>query len=399
MIGAMKRKASLSLSESCSSQSPQSLNCHDTYHPSSNSSGGSGCGLDNMENKKPYLTVLGGGSGPIMSTSASAHGPKPEKRIRWDGPRTQSLIEHYRMNEYLWNPKLADYKNDKKRTQCLELWLEVNHLEKELVNEVKMKLHGLRTSFGHQLKLESSNTSDMEKDDAGGFQSKWQWYNQLSFLKETMVFRSSSSNNNHSPSDSPPPSGMDLHHAHHGGHHDESESIKMELNAPLNMQVLSYSHPSHHSQPHEIPEYLVQQAHHHSQPQPHNLSVSAVPVPMQAHDQTHPSLLAHSRKDEDDPLSYHHGRITATPPMAHMNLSSSHSQPPSVVHQQSEITRYQSASSCCPCACNERPRSAVGEKLGRLVEETFNNLHPEYQEIAKIEIQQVLGKYLQKPVP
>lgn len=34
------------------------------------------------------------------------------------------------MNEYLWNPKLADYKNDKKRTQCLELWLEVNHLEK-----------------------------------------------------------------------------------------------------------------------------------------------------------------------------------------------------------------------------------------------------------------------------
>lgn len=83
MIGAMKRKASLSLSESCSSQSPQSLNCHDTYHPSSNSSGGSGCGLDNMENKKPYLTVLGGGSGPIMSTSASAHGPKPEKRIRY----------------------------------------------------------------------------------------------------------------------------------------------------------------------------------------------------------------------------------------------------------------------------------------------------------------------------
>jgi len=125
--------------------------------------------------------------------------------------------------------------------------------------------------------------------------------------------------------------------------------------------------------------------------------VSAVPlpaVPMQAHE-THPSLLPHSRKDEEDPLSYHHARITATPPMAHMNLSS-HSQPPTLAHQQTEIPRYQST--CC-CSCNDKPKIAVGEKLGRLVEETFNNLHPEYQEMAKIEIQQVLGRYLQKPIP
>jgi hypothetical protein len=101
----MKRKASLSLSETCSSQSPQSINCHDTYH-NNHGAGGSGCG--------------GGGTGH----------PKAEKRIRWDGPRTQSLIDHYRTHEYLWNPKLADYKNDKKRTHCLEAWLEINHLEK-----------------------------------------------------------------------------------------------------------------------------------------------------------------------------------------------------------------------------------------------------------------------------
>lgn len=102
-----------------------------------------------------------------------------------------------------------------------------------------MKLHGLRTSFGHQLKLESSNAGDGDKED--GFQSKWQWYNQLSFLKETMVFRSTSQNNNHSPADSPPP-GMDHMHGHLGhhttsgglGHHEEAD-VKMEINAPLNV--------------------------------------------------------------------------------------------------------------------------------------------------------------------
>lgn len=112
MLGAMKRKASLTLSESCSSQSPQSLNCHDNYY-SPAPVGGSGIPVQ----------PVGHGSGP-------GPGPKPEKRIRWDGPRTQSLIDHYRIHEYLWNPKLPDYKNDKKRTQCLEAWLETNHLDK-----------------------------------------------------------------------------------------------------------------------------------------------------------------------------------------------------------------------------------------------------------------------------
>jgi hypothetical protein len=111
----------------------------------------------------------------------------------------------------------------------------------ELVNEVKMKLHGLRTSFGHQLKLESSNVNEMEKEETS-FQSKWQWYNQLSFLKETMVFRSTT-NNNHSPSDSPPPP-MEHGHgpmAHMGsstgslGHINEDSDVKMELNGPINV--------------------------------------------------------------------------------------------------------------------------------------------------------------------
>jgi len=47
-----------------------------------------------------------------------------------------------------------------------------------------------------------------------------------------------------------------------------------------------------------------------------------------------------------------------------------------------------------------KPRSHQNESsTGRLVDETMNHLHPKYQEMIRIEIQQVLGKYLQMPIP
>lgn len=104
MIGAMKRKASLSFSE--------------------------GISINNNNNNNNNLNGTVITAGGAASAASNGIQPKPEKRIRWDGPRTQSLIEHYRGHEYLWNPKLADYKNDKKRTQCLELWLEQNHFDR-----------------------------------------------------------------------------------------------------------------------------------------------------------------------------------------------------------------------------------------------------------------------------
>jgi len=107
-----------------------------------------------------------------------------------------------------------------------------------------MKLHGLRTSFGHQLKLEYASASEPERgrgvtEECGPFVSKWQWYNQLFFLKETMTFRTASSNNsNQSPVDSPP---AILDHGHINlqmGHHEEPENVKIEANVPLNVSKL-----------------------------------------------------------------------------------------------------------------------------------------------------------------
>jgi len=121
-----------------------------------------------------------------------------------------------------------------------------------------MKLHGLRTSFGHQLKLEYSSMNDIEKgvktEDSGPFVSKWQWYNQLAFLRDTMTFRSGTGCSNLSPSsDSPPPDGHPMmitnqqlaHQQHHhheiSGHQEDMELVKTAETPPnLPIDVSSY---------------------------------------------------------------------------------------------------------------------------------------------------------------
>jgi len=120
MIGAMKRKASLSLSESTSS--------HVNVSSSASPCGGTNAPTPSSVVSQHSHNGHGGGSG-AGSGHGGHHHSRLEKRIRWDGPRTQSLIEHYKNNEYLWNPKLADYKNDKKRTHSLESWLAHNNLD------------------------------------------------------------------------------------------------------------------------------------------------------------------------------------------------------------------------------------------------------------------------------
>jgi hypothetical protein len=117
-----------------------------------------------------------------------------------------------------------------------------------------MKLHGLRTSFGHQLKLEYASLNDMEKgvlktsEENGPFISKWQWYNQLSFLRDTMTFRSTTNCSALSPSsESPPPDGhslghltnQQLAHQHQTHHEDQAELIKSETpsNLPIDVRL------------------------------------------------------------------------------------------------------------------------------------------------------------------
>lgn len=98
------------------------------------------------------------------------------------------------------------------------------------------------------------------------------------------------------------------------------------------MQVMPHYGVS--STPQESHDYVMQHHHHHGHPQPHNLSVSSiVPVSIQIHDPHSSSMIAHSRKEDEDPLGYHHAsRMTATPPMAHMQSITSQHNPPALVH-------------------------------------------------------------------
>jgi len=104
------------------------------------------------------------------------------------------------------------------------------------------------------------------------------------------------------------------------------------------MQIMPHysvqQHPENHGD-------YVMQSHHHSHSQPHNLTVSGVPISVQLHDhESHQTILPHSRKEEDEQMSYHHSRITVTPPMAHMqSITSQHNQQPTITHSSQSGTK------------------------------------------------------------
>lgn len=60
-----------------------------------------------------------------------AEADKPEKKLRWDVPKTASLISFYKEHPELWNPRVPEYSNDKLRLKAVEAWLLENQLEPE----------------------------------------------------------------------------------------------------------------------------------------------------------------------------------------------------------------------------------------------------------------------------
>lgn len=63
-----------------------------------------------------------------------AEADKPEKKLRWDVPKTASLISFYKEHPELWNPRVPEYSNDKLRLKAVEAWLLENQLEPEKGN-------------------------------------------------------------------------------------------------------------------------------------------------------------------------------------------------------------------------------------------------------------------------
>ncbi|ODN01003.1 hypothetical protein Ocin01_05666 [Orchesella cincta] len=356
---------------------------------------------------------------------------KPEKKLRWDVPKTSSLICFYKDHPELWNPRVPEYSNDKLRLKAVENWLLENQMEpdKDLVNEVKLKLHGLRTSYGHELKMEAT-----KKIEGNPYVSKWQWYRQLSFLKEAMCFRSRSG----SVSSTANGRRITRRRGRRGIHtslsmsedidhdHNHNESYYNNDHDGNDVKIVAIDHLEHGASAHGYHMVEAEYDHHpHSHPHPAHQS---------HHHSQHPGLV-HMAVNLAD--SHHHiaaGANDSLPPQdPHVPVVTYRSREPApLAVTATTITRHDSSSnlnSLClaasasatpekqpqimagagdeprgiiPAVCNCKCRSApqtIGEKLGRLVEETFSNLHPEYHEMARWEIQQILGKYLQKPIP
>lgn len=382
----------------------------------------------------------------------------------------------------------------------------------DLINEVKLKLHGLRTSYGHELKMEGT-----KKIDGQPYTSKWQWYRQLSFLKEAMCFRSRSGSisssslhpgtnntNNNSGGGGSPTNGsrtarltrrrgrrglqsqlsggggmLSADDMDNNNHNHDSNSYYVTDHEGNDVKIVTIEHPGpgdngnegptthggassssysmidpdydppppppqHHPSPHQPPHAhhasTSHNAHHlhpghHSQhtPHPHHL----IHMGVHLDDSGLPPEHMQQGPPPQDPhvpvVTYRGARGesllvpsgSAPPTMTRhdsasnlqlMCLASTSSTPSSTPENKQNLGQQVVGEDLttsriipnhlhgCVCRCQGRggsggvPQSA-GERLGRLVEETFSNLHPEYHEMARWEIQQVLGKYLQKPIP
>jgi len=351
---------------------------------------------------------------------------KPEKKLRWDVPKTSSLICFYKEHPELWNPRVPEYSNDKLRLKAVETWLLENQLDpdKDLVNEVKLKLHGLRTSYGHELKMEAT-----KKIEGNAYVSKWQWYRQLSFLKEAMCFRSRSGSvsstangrritrrrgrrglhqslsmsedimdHNHNDSyytndhDGNDVKIVAVDHSDHGGSAHGYQMVEAEYDHHSHSHPHTAHHSHHHSQHPGLAHMAVHLADHH---------IASVAEPLQPQDPHVPVVTYRSRDPAPVVVPASASTITRHDSSSNLNSLCLAASAASTPEKQAQMTGEEHRGiipAACNCKCRSAPQT-IGEKIGRLVEETFSNLHPEYHDMARWEIQQILGKYLQKPLP
>lgn len=89
----------------------------------------------------------------------------------WTDEEITSLIWHWKNNEFLYNPKEANYRNKLMKSQTLNSIVE--QLNGKTVENVLEKMHSLRCQF---------NNERRKIEDKGYLASKWRFYSQMKFL-------------------------------------------------------------------------------------------------------------------------------------------------------------------------------------------------------------------------
>lgn len=99
--------------------------------------------------------------------------------MEWSSKKVLSLIEMYRRRPVLWNCKLKEYKDRKKRRDAfVEIALSFG-VEKE---EIERKLKNLICHFSREIKKEKDSVKSASGTEV--YKSKWFAYRSMEFLKD-----------------------------------------------------------------------------------------------------------------------------------------------------------------------------------------------------------------------
>lgn len=110
-----------------------------------------------------------------------------EKQV-WRTPDVEKLIELYRDCQCLWDVKTPGYRDRLKKNDAIK------EIASELATdegEVGRKLHNLRSQYSNERKKQASTKSGSE---GGRCLRKWEHYESLYFLNDSMDTRKSVSN-------------------------------------------------------------------------------------------------------------------------------------------------------------------------------------------------------------
>lgn len=102
--------------------------------------------------------------------------------MEWSHDEILLFIEDYRSNELLWDPKTADYKDNKKKTIVIRNLAKKYNMTEDFIRK---KIKNLRSAFHREHKtLMNKSKSNRQK------KAKWFAYEPLLFLLEIDPFKS-----------------------------------------------------------------------------------------------------------------------------------------------------------------------------------------------------------------
>lgn len=112
------------------------------------------------------------------------------EKFIWTHNEVDVLINAYREREVLWNTKIDDFKDRIKRDDAIK---ELSEICSCSVEEIKKKIRNLRTQYSCE-----RNKRMVSKSGSGASSmscsSKWQYYDAMDFLSDSLTSRPTKSN-------------------------------------------------------------------------------------------------------------------------------------------------------------------------------------------------------------